>query len=69
VDDVLSPVREDKARGLRIATESLAEILTEVASVIDHKVALTLAVETINGMAKTAPMTHRAMRHAQQTKE
>lgn len=69
VDDVLSPVRDDKARCLRIATESLAEILTEVASAIDHKLALTLAVETINGMAKTAPMTDRAMREAKQTKE
>ncbi len=69
VDDILSPVRDDKARCLRIAIESLAEILTEVASVIDHKLALTLAVETINGMAKTAPMTERAMRQVQQTRE
>lgn len=68
VDDALAPVRDDKARCLRIATESLAEILTEVASAIDHKLALALAIETINGMAKTAPMTERAMRQAQQTK-
>jgi hypothetical protein len=27
-----------------------------------------LAIETINGMAKTAPMTKQAMRRAQQTK-
>ena len=69
VDDILAPVRHDKARCLRIATESLAEILTEVASAIDHMLALTLAVETINCMAKTAPMTERAMRQAQQKKE
>jgi hypothetical protein len=69
VDDILAPVRDDKARCLRIATESLAEILTQVASAIDHKLALTLALETINGMAKTAPMTERAMRQVQQANE
>jgi hypothetical protein len=65
VDDILAPIRTDKARCLRIATEGLAEILTQVASAIDHKLALTLAIETINGMAKTAPMTERAMRGTQ----
>jgi hypothetical protein len=69
VDDILASIRTDKARCLRIATESLAEILTQVASAIEHKLALTLAIETINGMAKTAPMTERAMRAAQQAKE
>jgi hypothetical protein len=34
------------------------------ASAIDHKLALMLAIETINGMAKTAPMTEGAMRQA-----
>jgi hypothetical protein len=58
VDDILSSVRDNKAKSLRIATEALAEILAKVASTIDHKVALTLAIETINGMAKTAPMVH-----------
>jgi len=61
VDKILCPVREDKARCLRIATESLAEILAMVASEIDHGVALTLAIETINGMAKTAPITGNAV--------
>lgn len=65
VDGIFAPIREDKMRCLRIATESLAEILTMVASAIDHKVALTLAIETINGMAKTAPMTEKAMQQAQ----
>jgi hypothetical protein len=65
VDDILLPVRDDKARCLRIATQSLADILVMVASAIDHQVALTLAIETINGMAKTAPMTARAMQQAQ----
>lgn len=66
VDDILSPVREDRARCLRIATESLAEILTMAASAIDHKLALTLAIETINGMSKTAPMTLKVMQQVQQ---
>jgi len=67
VDDILSPVREDRARCLRIAAESLAEILTMAASVIDHKLALTLAIETVNGISKTAPMTVKAMQQAQQS--
>jgi hypothetical protein len=32
-----------------------------VASVIDHRLALMLAIETVNGMAKTAPVTEKAM--------
>jgi hypothetical protein len=68
VDDILAPAQNDKARCLRISTEALAEILAMVASAIDHKLALTLAIETINGMAKTAPMTERAMQQAHQTK-
>ena len=69
VDDILAPAQNDKARCLRISTEALAEILAMVASAIDHKLALTLAIETINGMAKTAPMTERAMQQAHQTKQ
>jgi hypothetical protein len=65
VDEILHPVREDKARCLRIATESLAEILGMVASAIDHRLAITLAIETVNGMSKTAPMTEKAMQRAQ----
>ena len=65
VDEILHPVREDKARCLRIATEGLAEILSRVASAIDHRLALTLAIETVNGMSKTAPMTEKVMQQAQ----
>jgi hypothetical protein len=66
VDEILYPVREDKTRCLKIATESLAEILTMVASAIDHGLAVTLAIETVNGMSKTAPMTLKAMQRAHQ---
>ena len=67
VDEILHPIRDDRARCLRIATESLAEILMMVASAIDHSLALTLAMETVNGMSKTAPMTVKAMQQAQQS--
>jgi hypothetical protein len=67
VDEILYPIREDKARCLRIATESLAEILKMVASAIDHRLALTLAIETMNGISKTASMTEKAMQHAQKS--
>lgn len=66
VDAIFAPVLSDKAKCLRIATECLAEILTKVAAAIDHRLALTLAIETINGMAKTAPMTERAMKAGQE---
>jgi hypothetical protein len=64
VDQILQPIREDKTRCLRIAVESLAEILKMTASAIDHKLALMLTIETINGMSKTAPMTEKAMQQA-----
>jgi len=40
--------------------------LSRVRGAIDHRVALRLVFETINGMAKTAPMTDEAFRKAQQ---
>lgn len=61
VDQILRNVQEDKMRCINIATYSVAQILMMVASKIDHKIALTLAIETINGMCKTAPMTRKAM--------
>ena len=67
VDSILESVGGDKARCLSIATQSLAAILTQVAGAIDHKLVLTLALETINGMAKTAPMTEKAMKAAQES--
>jgi hypothetical protein len=64
VDSILAPMLDDKARCLSIATQSLAVILTQVAGAVDHKLVLTLALETVNGMAKTAPMTEKAMKAA-----
>jgi hypothetical protein len=42
--------------------------LSRVRDAIDHGVALTLVLETINGMAKTAPMTDEAFRNAGSSK-
>ncbi len=65
VDQILAPVLDDKARCVAIATLALAAILQQVAGAIDHKLVLTLALETVNGMAKTAPMTEKAMKAAE----
>ena len=43
---------------------ALVAELAQVRDAIDHKVALSLVFETINGMAKTAPMTATAFREA-----
>lgn len=63
MDQLLSGERDAKGR-LRLATLALAEVLVMVAEAIDRKVALRLALETVNGMAKTAPMTDQAFRQA-----
>ena len=51
---------------LRASVLTLAEALIAVRQAIDKKIGLTLALETINGMAKTAPMTDEAMAAAMQ---
>jgi hypothetical protein len=66
VDAILQPAAADKMRCLRIATMALAEMLKLVEASMAHRAALTLALETINGMAKTAPMTEKAMNRVQQ---
>ena len=66
VDQLFAPLGADSAAKLQAAVLALAETLNAVAGVIDHKTALLLALETLNGMAKTAPMTAAAMAKAQQ---
>jgi hypothetical protein len=61
VDEVFAPLRRDGARCLHAATLALAEALNAVSQSINHKVAMLLALETVNGMAKTAPMTDEAL--------
>ena len=59
VDAVLRPIAEDKARGLRVCTLALTMLLNESDYRVEPGAALVLALETINGMAKTAPMLSR----------
>jgi len=63
IDAALRPIKDDKARSLHVCTLALAMLLKdkELANQIDPAVALTLTFETINGMAKTAPMTDKAI--------
>jgi hypothetical protein len=64
VDKLMAPLGGDTARALATATLALAKLLEMVREAIDPQVALTLALETVNGMAKTAPMTDAAMQAA-----
>jgi len=57
VDSSLSPLGDDKGNRLRATTAVLARVLCETRDVLNRIIATTLAIETVNGMAKTAPMT------------
>jgi hypothetical protein len=57
VDQLLASLKGDRLRCLAAATLALADILLIVAQKLDHRIALLLALETVNGMAKTRPMT------------
>lgn len=61
VDRSLAPLGDDTGKRLRAVTAMLARALCETREALARKVALALAVETLNGMAKTAPMTDEAM--------
>jgi hypothetical protein len=61
VDRSLAPLGNDSSRRLRATTLALAKALCGSRDVLNRIVATTLAIETINGMAKTAPMTDAAM--------
>jgi hypothetical protein len=71
VDAVLGPVKDDKSRALRVSTRALTMLLNDAGQRVDPGSELTLVFETINGAAKTAPMTKAidaptdAMREAQ----
>jgi hypothetical protein len=57
----------DSSRRLHAGVLTLAGVLIAVQNAIDKKIALLLALETVNGMAKTAPMTDEAMKAAGRT--
>jgi hypothetical protein len=60
VDRIFQPLTTSEQK-LRAATQGLIKALIAVRDAIDHKIVLALALEIINGMAKTAPMTAEAM--------
>jgi hypothetical protein len=60
VDSSLLPLGDDKGNRLRATTAVLARALCETRDVLNRIIATTLAIETVNGMAKTAPMTDAA---------
>jgi hypothetical protein len=60
-DSSLAPLGDDAAIRLRAATATLARALCETGDVLARNVAATLAIETINAMAKAAPTTDPAM--------
>ncbi len=61
VDSSLSALGDDARNRLRAITAVLARALCETRDALMRIVATTLAIETVNGMAKTAPMTAAAM--------
>jgi hypothetical protein len=60
VDRLFQPLPNSQER-LRAAVLTLSQVLIAVQQAIDKRIALLLALETVNGMAKTAPMTDEAI--------
>ena len=61
VDKIFAEFGSANDRRLRASAFALATVLVWVAEAIDRSVALKLALEMVNGMAKTAPMTPEAL--------
>jgi hypothetical protein len=61
VDANLAPLGEEPKPRLHATALTLAKVLCETRQAIDPRIATRLAIETVNGMAKTAPMTAAAM--------
>ena len=61
VDKLFAPLGDNRQQKLHAATLTLAETLCKTRDVLARRIATTLAIETVNGMAKTAPMTDAAM--------
>lgn len=61
VDRICRPLDTADQR-LRSCVLALVSVLALVKQAIDNKVALLLALETVNGVAKTAPLTDEALR-------
>jgi hypothetical protein len=65
VDRIFQPLPSRRQR-LHAGVLTLARALIAVQQAIDKRIALALALETVNGMAKTAPMTDEAMAAAKE---
>jgi hypothetical protein len=61
IDDLFRGLGADKTKAVRICTAALADLLGRIRGALDPKIALALTFESVHGMAKTAPMTARAM--------
>jgi len=68
VDRLFQPLTTPEQK-LRAGVFTLAGTMIAVHQVIDKKTAIRLALETVNGMAKTAPMTDRAIASAKNKNE
>lgn len=67
IDAFKDGLGNDKALSLRIATGMLADILNQLAGTLEPAVGPQIAVEVVNGMSGTAPMTARAMAEVAET--
>ncbi len=61
MDKLFAPLGDNRQQRLQAATLTLAETLCKTRDVLNRRIATTLAIEAVNGMAKTAPMTDAAM--------
>ena len=61
VDKFFASLAGNNKERLRAATLTLARTVCETRDVLPRRVAITLALETVNGMSKTAPMTDAVM--------
>ena len=66
VDKSLASLGADSGMRLRAVTAVLARALCETRGTLAPNIAATLAFETVNGMAKMAPMTDAAIARAKQ---
>lgn len=62
VDRILARFEGNRARCLHASTLALAQVLRAMRKMIDPKVAILLALETVNGTAKTTPITDKVMK-------
>lgn len=65
VDQAFAALKDNRVQRLNASVITLVEALCKTRDVLPRKVAVTLAFETVNGMAKTAPMTDAAMKQVQ----